>query len=377
MDHIHRRELKLIPHHNMSAPLFVKCRCHLCQGKIEFDAGSFGPRETRKVICPHCHQETVLFIPQVQAPDPLDVAVEIKKGVSPLGIASLCLGLIGCVFCWIPWFGLLVIPVSVIGLLLAGIGLLIDKKSSRSFVFSGIAACLVAIGIALTVNGGLSILDNLQARHEARQQAEAAAARNRANEQTRQRDIASTTAAIASLQTSLTNETQWLAEAKNQFDAAQADYDRFRATQPWLTNAVYLKIKKDLAFRTGIITSQQQTIDFLQAELEKPYVRQTWIVDNGLGQGHLAGPTQAEQAAQKQAVRKRLIDAKSDLDGTYNRIDVDQQTLARIETGAEEFQAGKLANARTAFNAAQSDLNQVQSRLTVADKRLKILAGRE
>src|SRR5580704_16281709 len=108
----------------------VKCRCQHCSGNIEFDASGFRPGETRNAECPHCHLDTILFVPrsplgeekktaELPKPQPQNVVVEIKRGMSPLGVASLFLGIVACLFCWIPFLGLFVLPIAFIGLLLA------------------------------------------------------------------------------------------------------------------------------------------------------------------------------------------------------------------------------------------------------------------
>jgi hypothetical protein len=43
---------------------YVTCPCQLCSGNIEFDASDFSAGETRTVECPHCHMETILFVPR-------------------------------------------------------------------------------------------------------------------------------------------------------------------------------------------------------------------------------------------------------------------------------------------------------------------------
>jgi hypothetical protein len=141
--------------------MFEKCSCSHCSGNIEFDSEHDG----QMVACPHCGLETKLFVPLDKSHPspprtvPKNVSVEIKRGVSPLGIASLVLGIGACVFCWIPFLGLLTIPFAAIGLLLAVIG----KKSGLSFPVSGAVVCIVAILIALFVTGGIS---TLIAKHE-------------------------------------------------------------------------------------------------------------------------------------------------------------------------------------------------------------------
>ena len=42
---------------------FVVCKCQYCNGGIEFDSEHFEKGEPRTVECPHCHLETLIFIP--------------------------------------------------------------------------------------------------------------------------------------------------------------------------------------------------------------------------------------------------------------------------------------------------------------------------
>jgi DNA-directed RNA polymerase subunit RPC12/RpoP len=148
----------------------VKCRCQHCSGKIEFDAGDFRKGETRNVECPHCHLDTILFVPQstttdeikkteLPNPEPKNVIVEIKRGVSPLGIASLVTGIVSILFCWIPFLGLFSIPIAAIGFLLAVIGITIScvsKKTGFIFSISGGIVCIISIFTALAITGGIS-----------------------------------------------------------------------------------------------------------------------------------------------------------------------------------------------------------------------------
>jgi ribosomal protein S27E len=42
---------------------YVTCRCQHCGNGIEFDASDFSEGEKRNVECPHCHTETIIFVP--------------------------------------------------------------------------------------------------------------------------------------------------------------------------------------------------------------------------------------------------------------------------------------------------------------------------
>ena len=57
-------------------PGFVTCLCQHCQGHIEFDATGFQKGETRNVKCPHCHLETIVFVPPSQHQPPAQLSPE-------------------------------------------------------------------------------------------------------------------------------------------------------------------------------------------------------------------------------------------------------------------------------------------------------------
>lgn len=148
----------------------AKCNCQFCNGHIAFPAEMAG----QVIACPHCEMETKLFVPNAPvvpptvAPKPpmqtanglaVNVDLVIKRGVSPLGIASLVLGIVACIFCWIPFLGIFILPIAFIGALLgiAGIALaVVNKKTGFSFPVSGIIACLLSVSISLLVTGGVS-----------------------------------------------------------------------------------------------------------------------------------------------------------------------------------------------------------------------------
>jgi DNA-directed RNA polymerase subunit RPC12/RpoP len=156
----------------------AKCRCQLCNGHIAFDATMAG----QEIACPHCGMETKLFIPYAppapvtvlppappapiaaeNKPPSVSVAVnlEVKRGVSPMGIASLVLGIMACVICWIPFFGLLAIPLALIGLVFAFVGVImagVSKKTGFVFPVSGGFVCILSVCIALAATGGFAKL---------------------------------------------------------------------------------------------------------------------------------------------------------------------------------------------------------------------------
>jgi uncharacterized tellurite resistance protein B-like protein len=52
------------PPGQQTAPHYVKVACEHCTGGIEFDCNQLARDETRPVECPHCHLDTMIFVPQ-------------------------------------------------------------------------------------------------------------------------------------------------------------------------------------------------------------------------------------------------------------------------------------------------------------------------
>jgi len=96
--------------------------------------------------------------------------VEIRRGASPLGIAALVLGIIACLGSWIPFLGLLSIPLALIGLLLGFIGFImaaVNKKTGFAFPVSGGVICVIAIAIAIaSTGGGAKTLSDIAAQNQ-------------------------------------------------------------------------------------------------------------------------------------------------------------------------------------------------------------------
>lgn len=124
-----------------------------------------------KFTCPHCQQSFEAFDcpacgQQIQVsesqlrPAPQaalqNVSVKIERGTSPLGIAALVMGILASLTCWIPFIGLLSIPLAGIGLLFGLIGVImaaVNKKTGFTFPVSGAIVCLVSIFVASAIIG--------------------------------------------------------------------------------------------------------------------------------------------------------------------------------------------------------------------------------
>ena len=55
-------------------PRLVKCRCHYCDGELEFDASGFNEGENCTLTCPHCQTETTVIIPPPVPPTIEEIA---------------------------------------------------------------------------------------------------------------------------------------------------------------------------------------------------------------------------------------------------------------------------------------------------------------
>jgi len=45
-------------------PNYITCLCQHCGGHIKFDANQLRQDETKRIECPHCHLQTIIFAPQ-------------------------------------------------------------------------------------------------------------------------------------------------------------------------------------------------------------------------------------------------------------------------------------------------------------------------
>jgi len=97
---------------------------------------------------------------------PIIVAVQVtqpSKASHSLGIASLVLGIIAFLICWIPFLGLIGLPLSLLGILLGGIGLLIAlfrKGSGIGFPIAGTALSLLSTVVVIAMTAMFSATAN-------------------------------------------------------------------------------------------------------------------------------------------------------------------------------------------------------------------------
>jgi hypothetical protein len=74
-------------------------------------------------------------------------------GVNGLGVAGMIIGLVAVLFVWVPFCGIGAIPLALIGLLLAGIGMMTalgSRKTGLSFPVAGIVVSGLALIVGIT-----------------------------------------------------------------------------------------------------------------------------------------------------------------------------------------------------------------------------------
>jgi hypothetical protein len=84
--------------------------------------------------------------------------IPVVRSSSALGMASLALGIIACVVCWVPWLGLIAVPVGTIGAGLGVLGVVVSllfRKSSVGLPLTAVFVCCLAAGISIASTSSL------------------------------------------------------------------------------------------------------------------------------------------------------------------------------------------------------------------------------
>jgi hypothetical protein len=380
--------------------MFVKCSCQNCGGHIEFDTSRLG----QTVACPHCHLETKLVVPDAGStlPNPSSPSiisentnVELRHGAYALGIASLILGIVACVFYWTPFLEPFFLWIAILGLLLAVAGLImarINKKTGFVFPIIGLIICAVPLTVDVAVIGGTAAMLKIanwrtqiaswradRAAHE-QELADAKAQMItyqhqlpiRANEQVQAylldlQNITDAELAVKPCETNVALEESALNDAQQQFNKTKAEYDQFVASNSLITNAAYLKLSHQLNSLLQQRTASQQSILSLQAEI----AGQGRVV-YGVGRG--GDPTAASRYAQVQQDEAYLAAAKANLPILNQNITSVQQQLNNTTRLTmqfpSDFQENKLHDAESILDEATSHLTDAQSILAAAKQRV-------
>ena len=169
----------------------IEYRCPKCATDMASPDGLAGQAEK----CPVCGNVTTVPAPATAfpapQPAPVHVAVTLpqEKKVSGLGIAALVLGIIACLTAWIPMIGVISLPFSGIGVLLAIIGFIVaarSKTTGKGMIVSGLAVCLVAVALVFLSATASVLWQTLPRASELAAEARAEAEKKKLNKKTRQ-----------------------------------------------------------------------------------------------------------------------------------------------------------------------------------------------
>ena len=89
----------------------------------------------------------------------IQVAVPERQRTNPIGVAALVLGIIAALIAWVPFLGLVAIPVALLGALLGAIGLIYGLISRRGKVAAssiGLALCLGSVLLSVVMTGSVA-----------------------------------------------------------------------------------------------------------------------------------------------------------------------------------------------------------------------------
>jgi hypothetical protein len=99
------------------------------------------------------------------------VNVHLPKRTSSLGVASLVLGIVAFLLCWIPFIGILTIPIAALGALFGGIGFvvaLVRRGSGIGYPIAGGVICglalMIGVGQVGVIGATVSAIDEVQQR---------------------------------------------------------------------------------------------------------------------------------------------------------------------------------------------------------------------
>jgi hypothetical protein len=110
---------------------------------------------------------------------------------------------------------------------------------------------------------------------------------------------------------------------QRQLDTAKTNYYQFMASKPILTNEVYLRLKREINGQVGLAATEQQTIAYLEQEIEAPVSPPKWVLDYQnayVSSGHYAGSSVEEQQKHKRELRVQLSKEETTLRRANARI---------------------------------------------------------
>jgi hypothetical protein len=126
--------------------------CRQCKDKLSGARPPILPAVARPVAVARAAALPMAGIAPGHVPYAPQVNVHLPQRASSLGITSLILGVVAFCFCWIPFIGMLTIPVSLLGVIFGSMGIVIAGRrqwSGIGFPIAGLVMGLFALVIGL------------------------------------------------------------------------------------------------------------------------------------------------------------------------------------------------------------------------------------
>jgi len=171
----------------------------------------------------------------------------------------------------------------------------------------------------------------------------------------------------------LSDKKQGEEEAQNKFDEAREKYDQIMASAPFLTNVVFVRIKKDLNLRTQQIPYLQQSIKIYEEGVAQnshaaPPEYVAYLRNPG---GYWKAPDDTARLGALQEFQVYLAKAELDLSNDEKQFQADNEALEKIISNFDNVQSSKLNEAQSALDTANLSLNEAQSMLASKESNLQ------
>jgi hypothetical protein len=193
--------------------------------------------------------------------------------------------------------------------------------------------------------------------------------------QSRQQNIKTAQSEVSKARDNLADEQQKFTLAQASFSEAKAKYDEIMASAPFLTNTVYMRIKRDLDLRTKAIPGEEQAIktdeDGLANSAYPP--KTVWISEGNAS--HLETGNETARVALHASYQSYLVAARQDLENNNAQIKADNEALQKIEATFSNFQSTKLNEERAELDRETARFNASKSTLDYKESYAKSLEG--
>jgi hypothetical protein len=265
------------------------------------------------------------------------------------------------------------IPISAIGFILSAIGLgfaCFKKFKSAELPILGCVLCIGAISLSIISTHLAAAAIARQADAEKEQAERDEKAREDALNQgriqeaeQRKKEVENLGLQLISLNNDFANQQEIVSQAQTNYDFIKSNHDVFISTEPYETNVVYIKYKKDFNFRTALIAAKEEAVENLENQVEinsRPAQPTMEILG---GKWTQVGGDDTSRKALYEACKKYLATAIQDRQKNYDQIGIDKSQLEQIVQSVTRFQENKLNESMNTLEEAKANLERTKSRI--------------